>query len=147
MDLVVVGVDVSKSADRALEFAANEAALRGLSLRVVSVWAIPAMDGLGMANVGVIAEGLAQEAHRAVRRAVERAESLEPSVRCESRVIEGSPADVLVSESQGATLLVLGHRARRGFTWLATGSVSLHVLQRAPCPVVVVGCSESSRAD
>ena len=73
MQTVVVGVDGSEGADEALAFAANEAALRQVPLRVVSAWEIPALVDLGMANLGAIAEDLAQETQSIVTRAIERA--------------------------------------------------------------------------
>lgn len=138
MQTVVVGVDGSKCADEALAFAANEAALRQVPLRVVSAWEIPALVDLGMANLGAIAEDLAQETQSIVTRAIERAIALAPALHCEGKVAEGQAADVLVREAQDAALLVVGHRGRGGFAELLLGSVSQQVVQHARCPVAVV---------
>jgi nucleotide-binding universal stress UspA family protein len=47
METVVVGVDGSAGAERALLFAAKEAHLRKARLRAVTVWHLPAMIGSG----------------------------------------------------------------------------------------------------
>jgi nucleotide-binding universal stress UspA family protein len=50
----------------------------------------------------------------------------------------GHPARVLLDAAADAVLLVVGSRGRGGFTGMLLGSVSQHVVARAPCPVVVV---------
>jgi hypothetical protein len=52
-------------------------------------------------------------------------------------VTDGQPAQVLLAESDGAELLVVGGRGRGGFTGMLLGSTSQHVLSHASCPVVV----------
>jgi len=59
-------------------------------------------------------------------------------VEIERRVVEGRPAAVLVNESQGADLLVVGSRGHGGFAGLLLGSVSQQCAHHAACPVVIV---------
>jgi nucleotide-binding universal stress UspA family protein len=56
----------------------------------------------------------------------------------EKRLVEGDAGDVLVSESAGADLVVVGSHGRSGIKAVLLGSVSRHVVERAACPVVVV---------
>ena len=138
METVVVGVDGSACASAALEFAAREAALRGARLRIISAWEIAPMIG----SVGIYpAEalcGLKEQAESAVQGALARAAELQPTVPTEGMVVEGQPAHMLISEAQGAALLVVGGRGHGGFASLLLGSVSQQVVHHAPCPVTVV---------
>jgi nucleotide-binding universal stress UspA family protein len=52
--------------------------------------------------------------------------------------VEGAPAEVLVGESLGADLLVVGSRGHGGFAQLLLGSVSQQYAHHAACPVVIV---------
>ena len=53
---------------------------------------------------------------------------------------EGDPGESIVAaaESEGADLVLVGSRGRRTLGRLLMGSVSAHVVQHAPCPVLVV---------
>ena len=61
-----------------------------------------------------------------------------PPVSVKAHVRQGRPAKVLIDESEGADLLVVGHRGHGGFAGLVLGSVSQHVVAYAKCPVTVV---------
>jgi nucleotide-binding universal stress UspA family protein len=50
----------------------------------------------------------------------------------------GPPADVLVDASDGADLLVVGHRGRGDVHGRLTGPVALGCVLRGRCPVTVV---------
>lgn len=138
METVVVGVDGSQAAGVALEFAVEEAALRGADLRVVSVWDMPTLVPPEVMAAPEVFDGLREEANSVVEEAVSRAKELRPSLRCEGVVVSGRPADVLVEEGRGAALVVVGRRGHGGLAGIFLGSVSRHVVDKAPCPVVVV---------
>ncbi len=53
-------------------------------------------------------------------------------------VAYGHPSQVLVEESQHADLLVVGNRGHGSFNGMLVGSVSIHCVTNAACPVVVV---------
>ncbi|GAA5020246.1 universal stress protein [Actinopolymorpha pittospori] len=134
---VVVGVDLPLECETALEFAFEEAQLRGAPLLVVSAWEIvnPYVYNL---------RGL-QEAVGERRARVDRmlAETLAPwrekYPQVAVRVVaeQSHPTATLVAHSAGAQLLVLGGRARPR-NEIVTGSVTRAVLRRVGCPVAVI---------
>ncbi len=138
MGIIVVGVDGSEHGDSALEFAAEEAALRGARLRVVCAWEVPATAGMSVGLVPGLLRSFGEEAEAIVQAAMERVGELQASVSCEPRVIEGHAGSVLLDEARGATLLVVGSRGRGELSGMLLGSVSHQVLHHAPCPIVVV---------
>jgi nucleotide-binding universal stress UspA family protein len=135
---VVVGIDGSASARRALEWAVSEASVRKASLEVVHAWHLPYVDGYPY-GVGLAMPQVFEEAARAiVATAVADldtsglAHPIEPIVR-----IDGA-ASAILDVAKGADLIVVGSRGRGGFAGLLLGSVSHHVAHHATCPIVIV---------
>jgi nucleotide-binding universal stress UspA family protein len=136
---IVVGTDGSPHAERALEFAAEEARRRDAIVHVVTAWHVPAAvyrPGFApMVNPSL--EESAQEAAEDVAgRAAKnlRARGLE----AETSVCHAQAADALVQQAEGADLLVVGSRGHGGFSGLLLGSVGQQCAQHAPCPTVIV---------
>ncbi|MDQ1013974.1 universal stress protein [Streptomyces afghaniensis] len=137
MDLpVVVGVDGSESSLRAVDWAADEAALRGLPLRVVyaSLW--ERYERAVFATGGERSEQILNGVF--VAAAHERARKRVPDLKVSTEVIPDGPTPVLLHEARRASVLVLGSRGRGDIADLLLGSVSLTVAGRADCPVIVV---------
>ncbi|MFF3916882.1 universal stress protein [Streptomyces sp. NPDC001852] len=146
MDLpIVVGVDGSEPSVRAVDWAADEAALRGAPLRLVygSLWD---------RYEGAL---LAQELHKpleevmardVVGAAEERARCRRPEVKVTTEVLPEEPEHGLVRESGSALALVLGCRGRSGMAEALLGSVSLAVAGHAHCPVIVLRDSHDNQA-
>lgn len=161
---IVVGVDDSPGARKALAWAVGEARLRGAALRVVHVhkreeWAgpvyFPSQHAAPTAPLEAAGEPSRMElagvlhAQEVLREAAyARAEALldellgevgVAGVQVESTVVqERHPADVLRELSSEAELLVVGSRGRGGFGELLLGSVTHALVLHATCPVVVV---------
>lgn len=136
--MIIVGIDGSKGSEAALRFAAAEAELRGVPLRVVTAWYVPA---------GVYAGGFVPTTDSIDYRSWQRETAerqlndvlgAERAARAELVVAEGSPAAVLRDESAAAELLVVGSRGHGGFAGLLLGSVSQQCAAHAQCPVVIV---------
>lgn len=55
-------------------------------------------------------------------------------------LLEGNPAEVIVDviKENDADLVVMGSRGLSGIKELFLGSVSHHVVQKAPCPIFIV---------
>lgn len=139
MKTIVVGVDGSEAAGVALEFAVEEAVARGATLRVVSVWEMPPASIFeGATGVPQVIDGLREQAETIVAEAVDQVKELEPDLQCEGVVLNGWPPAVLVEETQGELLIVVGRRGQGALASLLLGSVSRHVADHASCPVVIV---------
>jgi nucleotide-binding universal stress UspA family protein len=135
---VVVGVDGSLAARRAVRLAAQEAALRGLPLRIVTATPWPDLhEGAGPAAERERLRALA-DADAALAEAAELAQEILAPRRIHSVTAVGWPAAVLVEESRQAELVVVGNRGRGGFAGLLLGSVGVEVSAHARCPVLVV---------
>ena len=132
---IVVGVDGSVHGREALTWALEEARLRGLRLQVV--YAFPAL----VSYVGTIAHEyypqVEKDAHEVLDRALAEMPA-HPGVEVERTLVPGNPAERLVEASRGATLLVVGSRGRGEFREMLLGSVSIHCVQQAHCPVMVI---------
>jgi nucleotide-binding universal stress UspA family protein len=142
MSVIVVGVDHSAGARQALRFALEEAKLRGAPLRAVHAWQFGYVGVTGMEGALPAAGGQLDEFRDAAAAALDATlgETIPDAgdVDVERRVVEGAPASVLVEESRGADLLVVGSRGHGGFAQLLLGSVSQQCAHHAECPVVIV---------
>ena len=137
---VVVGVDGSGSADRAVEWAAAEAARRGVALRLVSAFSWTTSDH-PVRHDGRVAQyrdQLLEAARHRLSRAARIAEDTSPGIETAPQVEIGAPIEVLGSEARRAQLLVLGDRGLGGVTGLVLGSVAVALAARGACPVVIV---------
>ncbi|MDX2760389.1 universal stress protein [Streptomyces europaeiscabiei] len=146
MDLpIVVGVDGSEPGLRAVDWAADEAALRGAPLRLVyaSLWeryeGARLAEDLGEPSERVRAEDIVDSAAR-------RAHLRRPDVKITTDVLPEEPEYTLLRESRNASLLVTGTRGRSALTEALLGSVSLTVAAHAHCPMIVVRGSHDNRA-
>ena len=140
---VVVGVDDSPEADAALKLAADEAAARGVKLRVVHAWDIaPWMMGpMGVTALQTLPP--LETLTDGVEVFVQPIRESHPDLEIEVKVIEGRPSAALVEASIGASLLVLGSRGLGGFTGLLLGSTSKEVLRDSESPVIVTRAPEN----
>jgi len=141
MSEIVVGVDGSESALRALEWATEEARLRASRLLIVTAWHVPigayGASGFAPPVAPSLRESVQQEGERVAGRAVRQAQEagLEQVVQL---VREGQAAHVLIQAARDAELLVVGSRGHGGFASLLLGSVSQQCAHHARCPIVIV---------
>lgn len=140
---VVVGVDGSEPALRAVRLAAAEAVRRDRPLRVVHgfIWPLLRVAVDPVAG-GAPGGGLRHQAEELVARAVAEAEAAAPALRVTGEIIDGEAAAVLLGELPTATMIVLGDRGLGGFAALVVGSVAIQVAAYADCPVLVARGAE-----
>jgi nucleotide-binding universal stress UspA family protein len=137
VERIVVGVDGSEGSARALRWAADEAALRGARLEVIHTY--EAAGHLYSVGSATQAERLVNAAYEAARELVDGMAITVEDVEVLPRAIESlNPAETLIDESRGATMLVVSSRGRGTFRSLLLGSVSQQCAQHAECPVVII---------
>ena len=139
---VVVGFDGSPTARSALAAAVEEAARTGADLRVVATYVLTDY-WVDLSSVVVPSREEVRDDLRArVDEAVDAVLADRPTdaavPRVDVDVVEGAASDVLVDRARDATLLVVGGRGRGALRGLLVGSVALHCVMHAPCPVLVV---------
>lgn len=132
---IVVGVDGSSSSADALRWAANQAALTGGELHVITAWHLAAAYGYVPVGPDFDWE---RDGESMLDQMIEKAVSTDRRVEIHKQVMQGHPAQVLLDAADGAQLLVVGSRGHGGFTGMLLGSVSQHLVAHARCPVVVV---------
>jgi nucleotide-binding universal stress UspA family protein len=144
---VVVGIDFSAGARAALLFALHDAARRRVPAVAVTAYRPPDywMDFYAVSSYQPdLIRGAALDRLRTfVAETVPEGPQPPPEVRV--RVVMGTAADVLIVESHGADLLVVGSRGHGGFTSILLGSVSMQCATHASCPVTVVHSPEAHR--
>lgn len=138
---VVVGVDGSDHSGEALAVAAQEARLRNADLEVVTTWFVEVVDGY------VVTEPDSPEWHQVEDKIRRMQEGLLANVETdglevELRAVRGGIRSTLAETSSDAALVVVGNRGRGGFRSKALGSVTMDLMKRAQCPVLVVHAVE-----
>jgi nucleotide-binding universal stress UspA family protein len=142
-ELVVVGVDGSAESVAALAWAARYGTASGARVRALLAWHYP--GAVGGPPVEKAPEAVRDQTEQHERGTLDDAVAKavpgkEPGV--ETMLGYGHAAEVLIEASKEADLLVVGRRGHRAFTGMLLGSVSLHCVTGAFCPVVVVRGSD-----
>jgi nucleotide-binding universal stress UspA family protein len=143
---IVVGVDGSEGAGRAVRWAADEAARRRVPLRIVHVVDRSPYD-LPEYPTGEWPLRLGRHGWQVLAEAERIAREHRPDAEVTVELLHGSPARVLRSQAHRDAGIVLGSRGLGGFTGALLGSVSDHVAGHASCPVVVVRPGASARSE
>ena len=134
---VVVGIDDGAAGHATLREAVHHARRAGATVEAVLVVQPVTFwddDTVPPPPVGETVEAARARAGRVV--AAVLGPEAHPDV--EVAVETGAPGDVLVRRSAGAGLLVVGSRSRSRLAGLVLGSVALHCVVHASCPVLVV---------
>jgi len=133
--VIVVGVDGSEFVD-ALQWAAAQAKLAHASLEVITAWTWPTYWGREPEGPpGWVPE---EQARKMLTEVVESILGPHHSLEVRQVVVEGHAAPVLIAAAKHANLLVVGSHGHGAFADMLLGSVSMHCVIHARCPVVVV---------
>lgn len=144
---VTVGFDGSAESSHAVVWAASEARLRGVRLRIVHCFEMPiAVDrvyGLGGRDAFEEAMESAEQTLSSERAQIAK---LHPGLELVSEAVAGPPGQVLVGRVDANDLIVVGSSSHKHAAAFWLGSTPRYVVRHSPCPVVVVrGSVESSR--
>lgn len=150
---VTVGFDGSPESQAAAEWAAREAKMRGLPLRLVNVW-----EPVPLAQAPLLGEETRQHWTersdmgappaggwgRIPREAAETLRLRHPDVDITVEQLAGQPGEVLPGAVENAELLALGSRGLSGLGGYLVGSVGLAVVAHCERPVVLVRAGEQA---
>lgn len=130
---IAVGVDGSAESLAAAGWAAREAALRGMPLRIVHAWLWQPLD------VPVVQdrETQAKTAHAVLREAETHVAGTYPALEVTSEVLQDTPVAALLREAEASEMLVLGSRGHGAFTGFLLGSYGQQVIAAAKRPVKI----------
>ncbi len=128
---VVVGVDGSKAAINATQWAVDEAVSRDVPLRLVYIIEPPHPSGTG------VHQGRRSAARAALSDAQRAAEATGKPVKIETEILHGKPLTKLMEEARSAAMVCVGsiglnHACRGG------GSIAAALAASALCPVAVI---------
>jgi nucleotide-binding universal stress UspA family protein len=131
--MIVVGVDGSPGSRDAVRWAAEQARLTGAELRAVASWRWPNY-------VTRIPPGadLRSDTLHTLQAVIGEVRADFPDVPISEHVVEGPAGPALLSQADGASLLVVGAQGRAAFHGMLLGSVAEYCVRNGSCPVVVV---------
>ncbi|MGI5330591.1 universal stress protein [Actinomadura nitritigenes] len=143
---IVVGVDGSECADRAIDWAADEAVRRNRPLHLVH-----AVDGspyrAPLFTPPETVEHLTRLSHRVLDEARERVRRRHPDLQTTTLLLAEYTPKALMAESEKAYELVLGNRGHGGFAGMPLGSTSLRMAARTTVPLVIVRGDADDRGE
>lgn len=138
---ILVGVDGSPESKVAVDWAARDAAMRGVSLKLVHILNPPVVMTFPEVPVppGYLQwqEEAGQKILESARKAVAEATKDHP-VEVTSEIVSGPAVPTLVDLSKDAQLVVVGCRGRGALARGLLGSVSTGLVHHAHCPVAVI---------
>ncbi len=137
---IVVGVSPTTGSPAALRWAAQEARLRGTTVRAVLAWRparAPVASG-GRPPVGLTQAptDYAAEAQEKLRGFVVAALGTDDGVECTA--VKGNEVGALLAASDDAQLMVIGEPRPGRLASVRASLVAPQVLHRAQCPVVAL---------
>jgi nucleotide-binding universal stress UspA family protein len=140
MSAIIAATDGSQSARAAVDVAIAEAIASRSPLELLSAWSIPTNSELGAPVY------MSEDVFYADRDAMaaileeDRATAAEAGVDAETRLVSGAAASEIcrIASERDASLIVMGTRGHKPLASAFLGSVATHVLQHAPCPVMIV---------
>ncbi|MFC2993504.1 MULTISPECIES: universal stress protein [Halomonas] len=145
---ILVPVDGSSHAEKALSVAAQLARASSATLHLMTVAEFPP-DNIGLFTGGTpepfseverekLAEGMKQEAHKVIDKALAAVDL--NGIEVKEVMRQGRPADLINKEAEklGADVIVMGSRGISDMRGMVFGSVSHKISHIADCTVITV---------
>ncbi|TKK81172.1 universal stress protein [Herbidospora galbida] len=142
--MIVVGVDGLRPGLLAVEWAAREAVVREVPLRLVSVVPAWCLEDGPTGAIAEIGAWMRKGGETALLEAAAAAMRAAGKVAVETALVGGDPRQELIEASAEADLLVVGDSGMGTLRGLLIGSVALGVAGHAHCDVVVVRASAAA---
>jgi nucleotide-binding universal stress UspA family protein len=141
MSGIVVGIDGSGHSERALEWAAREAAAHHVPLLVLTVH--EAVRGYYSTTPASYPgdEQQTDKMREAAQAETDKVLAGLGDARPETvtvKAVHGFPVEEIINAAKDADMIVLGQRGAGGFTRLVMGSVSSQVTHHADVPVTII---------
>lgn len=135
---ILIAVDSSAPAIRAIKTASDLAAQAGAVVRLVHVVHPPVPFSPSSIPTAMETETRMLAGARELLAGLHK--EFPEGLTIEDAVLEGHPADQIVSEAATwqADLIVVGDRDKRSFSQFVLGTTADAVVRQAPCPVLVV---------
>jgi nucleotide-binding universal stress UspA family protein len=130
---IVVGVDGSDESVSALRRGIRIANALHASVEAVTSWRMPT----GYAEFGTEYSPV-EDAHSILSDATRSVFGAKNPAWFTSSTFEGGAADVLIEQSRGAEMLIVGSRGHGGLAGVFLGSVSAMCAEHAHCPVLIL---------
>lgn len=130
---IVVGIDVSETARRALRWAADEARARRASLHVVHAWRRPR---LAVPGNGPILTAMEDAARSVLQTALE--DPVLTDLHVEGHMPPTGASQAMLSFAGDASLFVVGSHGLGRLGRVVLGTTTRQLAHHSPCPLVVV---------
>jgi len=148
---ILVGVDGSAAALRAVRWAARDAALRNVPLTLVHVVDAPLPEWFEVAALAGFRQSQERRPHDFIESAIKVAEESTGEcapVQIDSKVFHSATVPTLVRLSTQVEMVVVGYRGHGGVSARSfLGSVSSALVYHAHCPVAVIHDDEAMIAN
>ncbi len=137
---IVVGVDDSPDASKALDWALSWAEAVGSPVRMIASEAVPP---------GRTADspGLGKTAQAAIEQQLARLRKVAPDAEVDAEALVAHPVSALIAESLDAGAVVLGTRGVGAYQGSVIGSISGAVAASAHCPTIIITSNAPSAYD
>ena len=136
---ILVPVDGSEHANRALDFALDLAQKYSAEIVVLAVVQHPILSEVPL-NIMEYYGGIKAIYEKVLSDSLEKAKKATPNLNITSKLIEGYPADKIIETAHEGNfdMIVMGRRGQGHLGHTLLGSVSDRVADQSPCALLII---------